>query len=401
MKLSFTAILVTLISIQCVTASADSLLPAWNKKVKQLRLNKSMQAYCYASETKILNSANLNKKIRLASLTKLATSYWALDELGFDYRFKTRILISKDHIHISGGSDPYFVTENLFYMIAALNSLNIKSVKTISFDERFFVNWSPYGGEVKDYLKVILNTRKWPRLIKAIYNDTKDAIQKYNLSLYLKDIEFKVDKIQWRPSRTIDSKYFDSEITLYSNSLLRILKEMNVFSSNFIADTIYKHLGGELEFNTYMQDSLGFKSSDTYFYSGSGLGDNYTTCLNFMILLRELNSLLFQNLYHPFDLMGVPIQDGGTLEYRMGNSYSNSVAAKTGTLNDISSFAGMVYTQQGIRYFAFLNETRSLSKARFFQDEWLKKLMAVGNGPKLLVYDYQEYHPLEDVGARF
>ena len=56
-----------------------------------------------------------------ASVTKIVTSWLALEVLGADYRFETRFYLDdKRVLYVKGGGDPYLISEELAPLASAL-----------------------------------------------------------------------------------------------------------------------------------------------------------------------------------------------------------------------------------------------------------------------------------------
>ena len=87
-------------------------------------------------KTTIIKSNNHNPII-LASVTKLLTSYFALNILGPNFKFQTKLFYSgtiKDNILygdliLQGGGDPLLSRHQIFNMALQLKKLNIKKVQ--------------------------------------------------------------------------------------------------------------------------------------------------------------------------------------------------------------------------------------------------------------------------------
>ena len=61
-----------------------------------------------------LVAQNADKPFVPASVTKIVTSWLALEVLGADYRFETRFYLdAKRVLYIKGGGDPYLISEEL------------------------------------------------------------------------------------------------------------------------------------------------------------------------------------------------------------------------------------------------------------------------------------------------
>lgn len=168
-----------------------------------------------------------------------------------------------------------------------------------------------------------------------------------------------------------------------SPPLGRILRGLNKFSNNFIAEQILKTLAaqfmgepgttenGVLLLQDYMQE-LGFSPDQYRMVDGSGLSKaNLVTPDQVIALLENAHSDLsiFPEFISALGVMGLD----GSVEDRMGqNKEAQKIRVKTGTLNHVSALSGYFQSQDGER-FAFsilLNDVKcSNGKAMKLQDE--------------------------------
>ena len=81
--------------------------------------------FCYASGSTRLDiqGVNIDSPVRLASVSKVITSFWALSSLGPHYQFETHLSYSAKtrHLHISGSSDPFMGQQSLFFLASELD----------------------------------------------------------------------------------------------------------------------------------------------------------------------------------------------------------------------------------------------------------------------------------------
>ena len=80
-----------IISIQAF--SSDKTDKDWEKNLKTYKLSSLQQAYCYSDEQNNIYGKNIKLKIRLASVSKLFTTLWALETLGPIYKYETKLFI--------------------------------------------------------------------------------------------------------------------------------------------------------------------------------------------------------------------------------------------------------------------------------------------------------------------
>ena len=97
------------------------------------------------SETRLIN---LNSKVKRtpASVAKLFTAFVAIDHLGPDFHWTTKVFTTDsisdgevDSLIFQGGGDPYISIERLEEMVAELRNLGIKTINEgLIVDQKFF-----------------------------------------------------------------------------------------------------------------------------------------------------------------------------------------------------------------------------------------------------------------------
>jgi D-alanyl-D-alanine carboxypeptidase/D-alanyl-D-alanine-endopeptidase (penicillin-binding protein 4) len=168
-----------------------------------------------------------------------------------------------------------------------------------------------------------------------------------------------------------------------SPPLGEILRGLNKFSNNFIAEQILKTLAaqfigepgttenGVLLLQDYMQE-LGFATDQYRMVDGSGLSKtNLITPDQVIALLKDAHSDLsiFPEFISALGVMGL---DGSVIDRMNHKKEAQKIRVKTGTLNHVSALSGYFQSQDGER-FAFsilLNDVKcSNGKAMKLQDE--------------------------------
>lgn len=168
-----------------------------------------------------------------------------------------------------------------------------------------------------------------------------------------------------------------------SPPLGQILRGLNKFSNNFIAEQILKTLGaqffgepgttenGVLLIQDYMQE-LGFSPDQYRIVDGSGLSKtNLVTPDMVVALLEDAHSDLsiFPEFISALGVMGL---DGSVIDRMHHKKEAQKIRVKTGTLNHVSALSGYYQSNDGER-FAFsilLNDLHcSNGKAMKLQDE--------------------------------
>lgn len=362
----------------------------WDQNITTYKLDPKNQAFCINKNEELLFLKNADLKVKPASVTKLYVTDWALNKLSKDYRYQTKFLLNGTELHIQGGNDPYFVSESLLAVLNFLNGQGITKLTKVTFDENFFLNWTDDKVTIATQIKKYTNTKKWNKSIRREFNLIKNNLKSINLE----NLEMQVLKVEY----SNDSNLFtDHVITFSSSPLYKHMKQMNIYSNNFYAQKLFEVLGNSQEFEQYLLQEYGFDKTQIYFYTGSGLGENYTTCNVTMKMIDHLKEMVEKNNLELSDVVSVAGIDKGTLTNRFKDSITKqSVIAKTGTLNSIVTLSGFLNTDSGFQYFGIFNKTSDLANGRKFQDkvifDYLKSQVKVE-----LNYEEIIYSPIEDI----
>jgi D-alanyl-D-alanine carboxypeptidase/D-alanyl-D-alanine-endopeptidase (penicillin-binding protein 4) len=183
----------------------------------------------------------------------------------------------------------------------------------------------------------------------------------------------------------------NTSFSFYSSPISLHLKQMNIYSNNFYADKIFNYMGGVNQFHNFIDSSLNTTKDEIKFETGSGLGENYTTCEVTIRMLEELAQTLFTyNLKHE-QIMSVPGTDQGTLKDRFKEKeYNQYLVAKTGTLRHTSTLAGFIFHHDPI-LFGLFNHTYQTTKARDIQNAFIKEAIKSFSGTRSIDYKVKEY----------
>jgi D-alanyl-D-alanine carboxypeptidase/D-alanyl-D-alanine-endopeptidase (penicillin-binding protein 4) len=174
-------------------------------------------------------------------------------------------------------------------------------------------------------------------------------------------------------------RQLDLVYTQESAPLSQIIRDLNHFSNNFIAEQILFALGqtesatfsrfrGLQRLESYLK-SLGFRDSEFVIRDASGLShDNRLSARMVMALL--MRGLENQAVAPEFEGSLAVGNRSGTLRRRPMDPNGVVLRGKTGTLDGVSSLAGYVVGQSGKKY-AFVvlqNAVTSVDKAHRFED---------------------------------
>ncbi len=400
------------ISFQSSLFASQSTDSDWLNNLSKYNLPVTEQSYCYTDENGIAVGTNVNSKIRLASVSKLITSLWAISELGAHYKYKTKLFIADGNLHIKGGFDPFFDNEKLFFLISQLNQLGYDHFDKITFDSNLLINLDArYHSEeypdnspatIKKIIKTYFNTDRWSQTLKQDFESYQKIAPPGRIRT---NVNFNVLDVSFDDNYESTNHENVRELTLASPEIVKYLKEMNIKSNNYVADIIFKQLGSNKFFNEFMLNSFQLTEDYIHFFSGSGLPitingkrfDNYSNCSTVVFLIYQLKlSLQKQNLDLE-DMVAVPGSDGGTFRNRtFPGDFKNTFVAKTGTLMHTSTLAGALNTNKGFSFFGIFNQTTDISSAKIVQNNMVATLMNEMGGPKTFSYTPGKFNTYSD-----
>ena len=350
---------------------------------------------CFEQNSKLIG-INQDKPLRIASISKLYTSFWALKTLGENYRYKTRARYINKNLYIES-NDILFNREHVFRIIRELNAQNIFYIENIYVDKR--IKWyhrngtgawlgrydvDHYGYNMLSRMKLLFHigpnkkSAYYSSFLKWISSDDPEHNQAYP-KMYAAGVKF-TDK------QPIDEQA-EVIIAIESKTLKTYLKMMNAVSKNTLADDLFEALGGPEKFHPFIFEELNTDKDSIAFYTGSGLNvdlpsikryDNLSTCSLSIDLIKKVSEFLSEVEIE--DILDYAPHNEGTLKSRFGN-YSNlkgAIAAKTGTLNQKPAYAlgGILSAKLEKMPFVILNQPLRAYKynSRKFQEIMLDRL---------------------------
>lgn len=369
----------------------------------------SEQSYCYTDEKGNIQGKNLDTKIRLASVSKLLTTLWAVEELGIDYRHDTKLYVKGNNLHIAGSFDPFLSNEKMLFLISQLNMLGFTHFEKITYDKNLLI--FPQAQQHTDEyplitresnarnIKTYFNTAAWSKPFKDEYTRLAKMAK---AGRFLPEVTMKVDNVAFVETIPFDNKDEDVRmLTLTSPELFKYLKETNVKSNNYSSHTLFRQLGGEAKFEAWLANRYGLTAEKIKLFNGSGLPtvtsgvrkDNYASCSIMLNLIEELKLSAEKQGREIEDVVAVPGSDAGTFRNRLNTSdYKNTFVAKTGTLMHTSTLAGAMSTVAGFSFFGIFNMTTALEAAKNVQNFMVGTLMSEMGGPKVFNYTVEGFH---------
>ncbi|MEM6453411.1 MAG: D-alanyl-D-alanine carboxypeptidase, partial [Cyanobacteria bacterium P01_D01_bin.105] len=162
--------------------------------------------------------------------------------------------------------------------------------------------------------------------------------------------------------------------------LVAILKAMNIYSNNPMADQMTNKLGGPSAVMSIVQEVTQIPTEEIALINGSGLGEENQLSPRAAVslfqaihyLLRASGSTDFNVSYTISDIFPVTGADGGTVRNR---SLPGNTVVKTGSLAVVSALAGALPTKnRGVVWFSLLNYGSGLEALRSRQDQVISAL---------------------------
>ncbi|MBD2343699.1 D-alanyl-D-alanine carboxypeptidase/D-alanyl-D-alanine-endopeptidase [Anabaena subtropica] len=308
-----------------------------------------------------------------ASLTKIATSLVALKTLGTEHQFETTIATNGSVINgvlqgdlvINGGGDPMFVWEEAIALGNTLNKMGIKQVKgNLLITGNFAMNFQRHPLLAGQMLKQALNSKTWTRPAVYIHSIMPKGTAKPQVAIN-GTIKYTA---QPNPKQTLLVRH-------RSLPLKQVIKEMNVYSNNEIAQMLAESVGGHGVVQAKAARFARVPEAEIQLINGSGLGQENrisprAACAMLMALQQEAGAYQL-NLADLFPTSG--FDQRGTMQYRR---MPQATVMKTGTLRDVSALAGVVPTRdRGLVWFAIINRGPQIGAFRQQQDKLLQSLV--------------------------
>jgi serine-type D-Ala-D-Ala carboxypeptidase/endopeptidase (penicillin-binding protein 4) len=163
--------------------------------------------------------------------------------------------------------------------------------------------------------------------------------------------------------------------------LLDIIREMNIYSNNEIAQTLADGVGGQGAVMQITAKSAGFAPGEIQLINGSGLGvQNQIAPHAVSQIFRAIHRLARQQQLTVADLFPSAGTDhkGSMLDRKM----PLGTTVKTGTLNEVSALTGALPTRdRGLVWFTIINRGTQIAQLRQQQDRLLQTLLAQWGQP--------------------
>lgn len=347
--------------------AVEVLLTNYLAKLEQEGLTVRDQGIWITTQGSVVAQHEGTTPLPAASLTKLATTLAALGTWPLDHRFETLVGIT-GHLEngvvygdlvVKGSGDPLFVWEEGIVLANYLQALGIQRVTgDLLVLGPFTMNFEEDSQDSLMTLKQVMATPTWPRAAWQAYSQLDPGTAQPDL----------VIAGSVRPIISLKSGSAPHWLVRHQSlPLVGILKAMNIYSNNIMAQMMADLVGGSTNVMITATTLAGLPSGELSLVNGSGLGmDNRMSARTIVTLLGALQHQLVEQGYSISDVLPVVGQDIGTLVDRR---LPTTAAVKTGTLAEVSALAGVVPTaSRGPVWFAILNRGWNISDLRTQQD---------------------------------
>lgn len=339
-----------------------------------------------------------------ASLTKVATSLVALQTLGVDYQYITEISITGEvkngilngDLWLQGGGDPFLVWEEAIALGNLLNQIGIKKVNgNLMISDRFYMNFETDPVKSGELWREAINANTWSSEAENAYanlsskslpntSTTPTPISSPTSSTNLASSPSPTSPPIPKPQVIITGNVkagtaipANAQLILrhYSPPLTELVKKMNQYSNNPMAEMIADSVGGGKVVAQKAAVAIEVPETEIQLENGSGLSTKNLISPRAVIgLFLALDKFMAANNLSIADTLTIAGQDPGVLESR---PLPPNTIAKSGTLNTVSALGGVLPTEKyGLVWFAVLNNGDiDLDKARREQEIFLDTLL--------------------------
>ncbi len=368
----------------------------------------SQQSFCYQTENRIVGYRQ-DQLQRIASLSKIFTTYLASENLDLRRQFRTKFYLTNSTLHIIGGEDPYFEEEKLLLLFKALNERGYHHFEKVTFSSGFHFYDLALGrylqitpSHTKERLRFYLD-KKNRSFVKKQWSKIRVFAQEEGIKLSDESPALTAGSVSL--SNILPKDQVSEVFTHDSRQLHLLIKSMNVQSKNYVSENIFSMASRSKSLKVLL-DEQGISSETYSIQNGSGLPmiksgsrvDNLSSCETILKVIDLLDKSIKK---HDLNLSDILAINGGVDLGSFRDRFKEfpetfqSVLAKTGTLKNASSLAGFMLTREQVP-FAILNHTTSTEAARHFQDHFVSKLFDVLGPMGPLIYNKISIFPWDD-----
>jgi serine-type D-Ala-D-Ala carboxypeptidase/endopeptidase (penicillin-binding protein 4) len=352
--------------------------------LKAMGLNPTQQGIWLQTDSVPLVNQQASVPLPAASLTKSATTLAALKTWGFDKRFDTKIAKSPGskiqgdtlvgNLVIEGAGDPLFVWEDAQALAHTLNKMGIKQISgSLQIVGNFAMNYQRDPQKAGELLKQGLSGATLAQSLTAEQLKDVNVIQAQTAKLG------NLDKFQVKVAGSVmvaTEMPQNAEVIIKHRSLPLpdIIREMNIYSNNEIAQMLADSVGGHEQVMQITTNLAGFAPNEIQLINGSGLGvQNQIAPHAASQIFRAIHRLARPQNLTVADLFPASGTDskGSMLDRKM----PIGTTVKTGTLNEVSALTGALPTRdRGLVWFTIINRGTQIPQLRQQQDRLLQTL---------------------------
>ncbi len=341
--------------------------------------------------------------INPASVVKIGTTLWALERLGPEYRFETRIFargeirdgVLRGDLVVLGSGDPDFQPENAFLVADALTSLGVRRVTgALVVNRTFWMGWEggsertekdpvKRGLSMASRLRTGLDPRRWPGSYRRAWLDVAErrGLDARHPPRVAVEGGVGVDG---------DSRPGTLLAVHRSKPLVSVLRRFNAYSNNDI-ERLGAVLGPPEELAALLAVRCDAPADVVRLETTSGLGTNRLTPRLVVRLLREVRETCRRVGVDVTDVLPLGGCDPGTVSRFfpvLADGDGGVLVGKTGTLTTtdggVSVLAGFLSTSDGELLFcvAVPRAGGRISVARRAEQAFLLQLLDANGGPR-------------------
>jgi D-alanyl-D-alanine carboxypeptidase/D-alanyl-D-alanine-endopeptidase (penicillin-binding protein 4) len=341
------------------------------KLASQGFLTSSQGVWIQSGDTLLANHQG-TKPLSAASLTKVATSLAALQTFGPKHQFVTLIGttgsiqngVLQGDLVVPGGEDPLFIWEEAIALGNLLNQLQIRRVTgNLVIVGKFYMNFELNPAKSGALLKQALNAQAWSEEPEAQYRTLPPGTPRPQVNIA-------------GTVRVASKLPTPLQPLLQHNSppLAELLKKMNQYSNNAMAEIIANSVGGANAVKQKVIQTTGIPAAEISLVNGSGLSPaNRISPRAVCAMFRAIAQTLQPHKMTVADIFAVVGQDEGILSQR---GIPRLAVVKSGSLDAVSALAGALPTQQkGVIWFVIMNGGDNLEGFRAGQEALLSSFV--------------------------
>ena len=351
---------------------AEKIVKDYLQTLARKGINPAQQGVWIQSDWVSLANHNGTVPKPAASLTKIATTLAALSTWGVDYQFETKIYalgeikngVLQGDLLLEGNYYPFFVWEEAIALGNALQQLGIRQVTgNLIVNDKFYMNYRFSPLTSGKLLRQSLNEKLW----------SAEVAQQYlTLPLGTPRPQIQISG-GVKVTKTIPPSV---QLLLRHQSLplAEILKQMNIYSNNYMAQMLADAVGGEKKTASIAAEIAGVSPQEISLINGSGLGEeNRISPRAVCQMLTAIEQLLDD---HPLDIADLfPVAGRDLVGTTQNRSIPSGTTVKTGTLERVSALAGVMPTRnRDLIWFAVINGDSQTEYLREQQDKLLQRL---------------------------